>query len=621
MGLGSLAVAGLVLAACVIVPRWRLPALQIVHNDPVTAFDDFEPDMAVYNNIRYVVWSGDSVNGDTELFIQGFNLAGQAVTGQVQVTDNLYNDYNPRLVSGDNGFLYLVEEYQNNGDDLNIWWWKLQASDLTTVAGPTQVSIAAGQIGTGRDDDHVQVVHAPNVSGAPATLVVWESEVPTNTVYYNRVLENGVVSTPIAVSQGTGCAPAVDHQFAPQLGRSYPSGTYAFIAWYGFNSGIDSVFWRSIDNELVSAATNCVLVSGPTASGDDARVVMDVNPGNNISVIAWDKFFSASSEYDVFYSAVTLSGTLCQFMNVSNADTTTDDFTPDIAAGHAISNWVHLGWEHNPLSGGFDMYYGLLEQPVCGNAPTFVSSPGTILGAPFPAGANPSVIRMDVRSNVTIGLGTVVPMMITSDQVNQLVERQLLTPEQADALLADGQITSEEVAQVVNQWAQARTVAPAVNAAAEAENPEAVNTPAAPPDCAAQSSNDWCLMLAQPLMPRDPVSPEAPEALCGTLASDAVLIGYHDGTNSDLYTTYFQAVESDAGGSCADGAFLQPSTLMVRADSATYSDFSDFTLMLDAQGLGYMAWPGQVPAGATPSNWEIFLSYTTYPVSLPLQRR
>jgi len=625
--LGLLAFAAIALSGCLtILPQWQ-PTDEIEHQTFSPVLNDSNPIVVQSGQERFILFIGDTTDGDVDLFLQRMNAAGQLVGSPAQLTINTGEDSQPQLAEQD-GWLYLVWRYRHTpSSPYTVWWARVSTATLSYAAGPAQVN------GSLTGDGHTpQLAVRPNGT----TVAVWEQRSGiTGTIYYRQVNFNGTfASAPVTVSQGTGCAPAGYHQRAPRVTRSFPDGSFAQIAWIGNNAGGDSVYWRNFHNTTSSASSDCLILSGPVDyAGPEIDLDMAINPSNNRSYVAWTHRNDGSNDDDVYFRSVDYSSLQrCDILNVSNAVTTTSEGGVRIAAGHTISNWVHLVWERfNQTAGQGAIRYALIQDgancAVSGQkTPTKITPSGnlSLSGAPVPSGADVDSPRIAVARNAIIS------------RYNGGSGSTLMMSAQADA-----EAPSVESAAEAGAKATVPGERPAlpVGVAHDASETEAQNdaAPAAPLDCAATPDHPRCQELAALAESNGRIGPLSSQATaassfqCGSNAADAIVVSFFDDTNNQMYAALFQAGEVLYNGTCYLVVSAQyPGDGGLKLQKLTRSDYQspddvdrdDHYPFISARGLPTVAWRGREPTSVfSPANEEIYVAEGKFETYAPIVRR
>lgn len=492
---GMFAFAALVLSGCLtILPQWQR-TVEIQHSD-VTELNDKNPIIAQSGQNRFILFIGDTQSGDKELFLQRMNAAGQLVGGATKLTNNTGEDDQPQLAEQD-GWLYVVWRYkQTPSDPYAIWWARVNTTTLSYASGPTLVTTLPG------DSYTPQLA----VRSDGTSVVVWQ-QVDNNlgTIYYRQVNSNGTFGgAEVIVSQGPGCASASYDQRNPRVTRSYSGGGFAQVAWIGQNSGGDSVYWREMDNTSNAPSTDCIVLSdGVTYAGPEIDLDLAINPGTNRSYVAWTHQNQPGNDEDVYFRSVSFffPGQPCDILNVSNAVTTTSEGGVRIAAGHAISNWVHLVWErYNQTAGQGSIRYALIQDGAnCANAgqktPTKITPSGnlSLSGLPVPPTADVDSPKIAVATNAVIArLSDGSSTMMMSAQGAQFDEAALLAQMSSEEASADS--SDAAVTPAFNEGPAPATASLDTLHATEAQN----ETPPQPaPDCAATPDHPRCVEQAR----------------------------------------------------------------------------------------------------------------------------
>ncbi len=629
--LGLLAFAAAVLSGCLtILPQWQ-PTDEIQHQNSSMALNDSNPIVVQSGQERFILFIGDTTDGDKDLFLQRMDAAGQLVGSPAQLTINSGEDSQPQLAEQD-GWLYLVWRYRHTpSDPYGVWWARVNTATLAYAAGPVQVN--SGLTGDG---------HTPQlaVRSSMTTVVVWEQrDGITGTIYYRQVNFNGIfASGPVVVSQGTGCAPAGYHQRAPRVTRSFTAGSFAEIAWIGNNASGDSVYWREFDNTSSSPSSDCLVLSDAVNySGPEIDLDMAINPSNNRSYVAWTHRNDGPNDDDVYFRSVNFASPpqRCDILNVSNAVTTTREGGVRIAAGHTISNWVHLVWERfNQTAGQGAIRYALIQDgadcSVSGQkTPTKITPSGnlSLSGAPVPSGADVDSPRIAAARNTIIsryngGSGSLMMNMSA----------------QADAEAPPMESAAEAGAEATVSDERPALPFPLAHTATETEAQDDA-APAAPLDCAATPDHPRCQELAALTEANGRIGPLSSQAAaaassfqCGTNAADAIVVSFFDDTNDQMYAALFQAGEVLYNGTCyrvvsaqypGDGGLkLQPLT---RTDYGSPNDVdrNDHYPFISARGLPTVAWRGREPAilFVSPANEEIYVAEGKFETYAPIVRR
>jgi len=605
------ALLGMVLAGCV-VAAFSLPAGEVGHSSATEMLNDEEPDVVVYNNVRYVVFAGEETSGgDYELFIRGFDLNNNPVTPLTRLTNNSGSDYSARIASGENGFLYVAWAYVLGGNR-TVWWLKVRASDLAIVAGPRLLSG-----GVFPSLDNVQIAYSPFYS---TTAVVWASGNPTLTIYYNRVVTDTNVGTPLIVSQGTGCAGAAFHQYEPRMTRTYPAGSYTQIAWIGHKvagGSDDGVYWREVENQTGTFSSNCLEPSSATfGSGREYDVEISTNRFTTKSFVTWAREVGPS-EWDVIMRPINArTGALCSPYLVSNSNPAVYEYYPSIGAGRVVSDWVHLAWESGGAANAIN--YELLDASNCAATPVSVSGVLTLSTAPLTSTDDVDKPQLSVYPDLSSSALNLNAATLTAEQLQFLTATGQVRPEQAQAALADGTITAQEAYAMAfgprpNAQAAALPAPPAGEDSGVAAPPE-FNVP----DCAARPEDDKCQAAARRLSAGAGVSPQA---TCGPNTVDHVAVSFLDDTNDRMYGWLFAAGDVDIGLGCGTGAYLLGGRFayLARQDT-TLADYGDsYRSLVDPLGFATFVWAG-LDSGA-PANDEVYLVTSKIPVFLPVVRR
>jgi hypothetical protein len=624
--LGLLAFAAIALSGCLtILPQWQ-PTDEIEHQTMPPVLNDSNPIVVQSGQERFILFIGDTTDGDVDLFLQRMNAAGQLVGSPAQLTINTGEDSQPQLAEQD-GWLYLVWRYRHTpSSPYTVLWARVNTATLAFAAGPVQVN-GGSLIGDG---------HTPQLAVRPngTTVVVWEQrDGITGTIYYRQVNFNGFASAPVTVSQGTGCAPAGYHQRAPRVTRSF-AGTFAQIAWIGNNAGGDDVYWREFDNSWNSPSSDCLILSNPmNYPGSEIDLDMAINPSNNRSYVAWTHLNNGSNDYDVYFRSVDhLSLQPCDILNVSNAVTTTSEGGVRIAAGHGISNWVHLAWERfNQTAGQGAIRYALIQDgadcAVSGQkTPTKITPTGnlSLSGVPVPAGADVDSPRIAAVRNAIIsryngGSGGTLMMSAQAD---------------ADAPPVESDAEAGAEATVLDE----RPTLPA-GVAHGASETEAQNeaAPAAPLDCAATPDHPRCQELAALAESNGRIGPLSSQATaassfqCGSNAADAIVVSFFDDTNNQMYAALFQAGEVLYNGTCYRVVSAQyPGDGGLKLQKLTRSDYQspddvdrdDHYPFISARGLPTVAWRGREPTSVfSAANEEIYVAEGKFETYAPIVRR
>ena len=627
--LGLLAFAAIALSGCLtILPQWQ-PTDEIEHQTMPQVLNDRNPIVVQSGQERFILFIGDTTDGDVDLFLQRMNAAGQLVGSPAQLTVNNGEDSQPQLAEQD-GWLYLVWRYRHTpSDPYQVWWARVSTATLFYAAGPAQVN------GSLTGDGHTpQLAVRPNGT----TVAVWEQRNGiTGTIYYRQVNFDGTfASGPVIVSQGTGCAPAGYHQRAPRVTRSFPAGSFAQIAWIGNNADGDSVYWRNFHNTTSSASSDCLILSGPVDyAGPEIDLDMAINPSNNRSYVAWTHRNDGSNDDDVYFRSVDYSSLQrCDILNVSNAVTTTSEGGVRIAAGHTISNWVHLVWERfNQTAGQGAIRYALIQDgancAVSGQkTPTKITPSGnlSLSGAPVPSGADVDSPRIAAVRNAIIsrrngGSGGT----LMSAQADTEALRTEATAE-AEAGGAGATVLDE------------RPTLPA-GVAHGASETEAQNeaAPATPLDCAATPDHPRCQELAALAESNGRIGPLSSQATaassfqCGSNAADAIVVSFFDDTNDQMYAALFQAGEVLNGSTChrvvsaqypGNGGLKLQKLTRLDYQSPDDVDRDDHYPFISARGLPTVAWRGREPTSVfSPANEEIYVAEGKFETYAPIVRR
>jgi hypothetical protein len=621
--LGLLAFAAIALSGCLtILPQWQ-PTDEIQHQDSSMALDDSNPIVVQSGQERFILFIGETTDGDVDLFVQRMNAAGQLVGSPAQLTVNSGEDSQPQLAEQD-GWLYLVWRYRHTpSDPYQVWWARVSTATLSYAAGPAQVN------GSLTGDGHTpQLAVRPNGT----TVAVWEQrDGITGTIYYRQVNFNGTfASAPVIVSQGTGCAPAGYHQRAPRVTRSFPAGSFAQIAWIGNNAGGDSVYWREFDNSSSSPSSDCLILSNPVNyPGPEIDLDMAINPSNNRSYVAWTHRNDNSNDDDVYFRSVDyFSLQPCDILNVSNAVTTTSEGGVRIAAGHTISNWVHLVWERfNQTAGQGAIRYALIQDgancAVSGQkTPTKItpSSNLSLSGAPVPSGADVDSPRIAVARNAIIS------------RYNGGSGSTLMMSAQADAEAPPVESAAEAGAEATVPDERPALPAGVAHGASETEAQNDA-APAAPLDCAATPDHPRCQELAESNGRIGPLSSQAASSFqCGSNAADAIVVSFFDDTNRQMYAALFQAGEVLNGSTChrvvsaqypGDGGLKLQKLTRLDYQSPNDVDRDDHYPFISARGLPTVAWRGREPSSLffSPANEEIYVAEGKFETYAPIVRR
>jgi hypothetical protein len=626
--LGLLAFAAIALSGCLtILPQWQ-PTDEIEHQTMPQVLNDSNPIVVQSGQERFILFIGDTTDGDVELFLQRMNAAGQLVGSPAQLTTNTGEDSQPQLAEQD-GWLYLVWRYRHTpSDPYTILWARVNTAMLAYAAGPVQVN--GSLTGDG---------HTPQLAVRPGgeTVVVWEQRNGiTGTIYYRQVNFDGTfASAPVTVSQGTGCAPAGYHQRAPRVTRSFAFGTYAQIAWIGNNAGGDDVYWRELNNSSSSPSSNCLILSDAVNyAGLEIDLDMAINPFNNRSYVAWTHLNDGSNDRDVYFRSVGYSfpPQRCDILNVSNAVTTTSEGGVRIAAGHGISNWVHLVWERfNQTAGQGAIRYALIQDgancAVSGQkTPTKITPSGnlSLSGAPVPSGADVDSPRIAVARNAIIS------------RYNGGSGSTLMMSAQADAEAPPVESAAEAGAEATVPDERPTLPAGVAHGASETEaQNDAAPAPAL--NCAATPDHPRCQELAALAESNGRIGPLSSQATaassfqCGSNAADAIVVSFFDDTNKQMYAALFQAGEVLNGSSCDRVVSAQyPGIGGLKLQKLTRSDYQspddvdrdDHYPFISARGLPTVAWRGREPTSVfSAANEEIYVAEGKFETYAPIVRR
>ncbi|MDW8054101.1 MAG: hypothetical protein RMJ86_06115 [Anaerolineae bacterium] len=621
-----------VLTGCItILPQWR-PTREIGRQFSSQPITGTTPIIVQSGNERFILFIGfDESGGDNDLYLQRMNAAGELVGSPVRLTINTGADDQPRMVE-QGGWLYIVWRYLHTpSSSYGVWWVRVNTATLYHAAGPTEVS-------SGVPGDNV----SPDLAVRPdgTSVVVWANRNPTSTIYYRQVISNGTLaSTPVIVSQGPGCAPAQFAQVLPRVTRSL-FGRYAQIAWIGGSSAVDSsVYWREFDNNDRGGAgapsSDCFRLSDGVdyagVTSGPRQFDLAINPLNGDSYVAWSHYGLASgfSSYNVYFRRVQFSPRqVCKLLNLSNAITTAHDLNVRIAAGHAVSNWVHLVWERFQSASAEQsaIHYALVEDTDCSASPRRITTNDVVLSrSPVPAYANVESPRIAVAQNAPI-------VLIRNTSGSLLVMgaaaagHSLTTTTTPEAGSPPSEVFEERPMPSVG-----------VEGAAAAQEAENIGQPMPMPNCAAESDHPRCVEIAMmETLQMSALSAQASSAAssfrCGTNAADAVLVSFFDDTNDRIYAALFQVGEVRNGNSCGvvvsaeypslGGLRLQP---LLRDDysAPNFVDHDDHFPFISARGLPTVAWRGRKPGTIVVSLvYEgIYVAEAKFPAYVPIVRR
>lgn len=619
--LGMLVGAATFLAGCfTILPQWR-PTREISRQDSGQVITDTTPIIVASGNERFVLFIGYTTAGDNELFLQRMNAAGQLVGSAVQLTNNSGQDDQPQMVE-QGGWLYVVWRYRLGSNSYQTWWARVDTATLAYAAGPAHVSSPLA----GDSNTPQLAVRADGTS-----VVVWAQENPTSTIYYRQVVSNATFAgAPVIVSQGTGCASGQFSQYLPRVTRSFFSGAFSQIAWIGQSGGGDSVFWREFDNTTNSPSSNCLILSDAmTYSGQEIDLDLAINPYTNRSFVAWTHLNDVSLDGDIYVRGVEFSNLeRCDVLNVSNAVTTTHEGGVRIAAGHGISNWVHLVWERfDQTAAQGAIRYALVQDGLdCTTSltPTKITPAGNIslTIAPVPGNADVDSPRIAVATNAVIARV-------------QGSGGTLLALAGAPAAPGDAGVSVEGVeVEREERHAGDEDVKPALPELSlpGAGEPQNTGAPPALPDCQAEPAHPRCQELAA-LQPRlAPMSAQAASAAssfqCGSNAADAVLVSFFDDQNNRMYAALFQAGEVLYNGICYRGVSAQyPNDGGLKVQALTRTDYvfdhDDHYPFMSTRGLPTVAWSGREPETflLSQANDEIYVAEAMFTAYTPIVRK
>jgi hypothetical protein len=634
----------LVMAGCVTVPGfdfvWKAPALQFSHTNRTTAYNDQAADLLRYADKSYVVFSGYDGN-DNEIYLRVADQFAGHVISATQITSDTYDNSDPHITAS-RGYLYIVYRGYNPqlfDPNFNIYWVKIRISDLSVVSGPKIVSTStdAGS----QDDWYPQIVHTASTTGTNSrTDIVWESEYTsafTHTILWNYVTDGGTVGAPKVVSAGTGCPGTSYSQYRPRIARSYPNGNWSLIAWQGYNAanGTDQqIYWRSVFNNTSGFATNCVKASASdSGSHGDVRISSNTN---NVSFVAWERTYNAA---DVVLRPVESDGTVCARVSYL-ANSTGSDFNPDVASGDVVSDWVHLAWNHTSGSNN-QVWYNLYDASDCGAAPTSVNTGGdangviTLTVSPFPASASAGAPLIGVATSADV-LDTRLVAAASPEAMRvrlaQLVENGTFSKAEADTLMADGQITDEEVqtllkSHIARAEARAQTVDKPASAVGEDGYQPAVarSSSARGPDmdlatltafCASEPTAEACQMYH---LGSQTLSPQSPSANCGGItAEDAIVVAWDDDQNPDAAWADEGVASSYYSGGCIKGALTDNGPVELARTDQTQDDDPPTRVLITNKGVAHVVWRGFALHSASADDYDIFYAVTHIPVYLPL---
>ncbi len=643
----------LLMAGCAVNFKWKAPALQISRTSLSTALNDYTPDIVRYGSNSYVVFYGSDGN-DNELFLRAADQFASHVISSTQLTGatsaNTIEDITPRIVAA-SGYLYIVYSRQDYGTNYQIYWMKVNASTLAIASGPTLVSTLPAQSGAGWDDTQPRIVHTGSGSSSQ-TNIVWVSEPSggADTIYWNKVSDAGVVGTPVDVS--TACGVGGLNHYSPRIVRSYPAGTSSMVAWYGASgSGNLDVYWRDVTNSTGAPGT-CIIYTTADSAQDHQDVELASNTDSR-SFLAWEDY--DTTDYDAMLGSIPLVGAQCKYRATVYG---VDDLNPDIAAGDVVSDWVHIAWEHN-ISGS-DIWYNLYDASNCSSNPFSANTQGdangtiTMTVSPFPASddAGGPIIAAATGSDIldTSFIGSSDPMQQQA-WVQHLVENGTLSKAEADSLLADGQITADELkpmfqmraARVEARRADSLNHVPIATDNRPDTNQQYIPDPPVSPvpdapltgdkaiaddgfgdvrfaqsaECLADPDEDVC-MAALSRVSR--TTPQAPTACNGINAQDAVAIAWLDqtGTTDRMYANELATGSDSSSYGCVTGYLADNGPVRLTRTDDTQDDNLPTGILVTNHGVAHVVWPGFALHGLFANDYDIFYAVTHIPGYLPM---
>lgn len=619
-----------VLTGCItVLPQWR-PTREISRQSIIQPITDTTPIIVQSGNERFILFVGlHEEDGDYDLYLQRMNAAGALVGNPWRLTQNSGLDDQPRMVE-QGGWLYIVWRYRPSPTvAYQVWWARVNTMTLNYAADPRHVSG-----GVPGDDETPDLAVRPDGT----SIVVWANRNPTSKIYYRQVFSDGIFTGyPVIVSQGTGCENLwLFDQYSPRVTRSW-GGVFAQIAWIGINnsSGGDSVYWREFNNTASNGqgapSSDCLVLSDQTNyPGREIQFDMAINLENNDSYVAWEHRNDGSNDGDVYYRRVKfVPFQVCKTLNLSNAIMETDEGNVRIAAGHAVSNWVHLVWERfSETAGQGAIRYALVQDMDCSATPTRITPyvNATLSLPPVPANADVDSPRIAVAQNAPIvlinGAGGGTLMMSAAAEGDRLTATTT-----SEAGSPPGEVFDERPMPSVG-----------VEGAAAAQEAENTGQPVPMPDCAAEPDHPRCVEVAmmealQMSALSAQASSTASSVQCGTNAADAVVVSFFDQTNGQMYAALFQAGEVRIGSNCLiDVSALYPSNgglrlqPLLRDDYAApnFVDRDDHFPFISARGLPTVAWRGREQNTWSPffeADDEIYVAEAKLLSYAPIMRR
>jgi hypothetical protein len=618
---------------------WKSPPYDIVHTTAVgfgQPITDTNADMAIYSGTTYIVFQGPDSNGTSQIWLKAVrDYASTSVAPLKQLTTGISPNCDPHIVSGNDGYLYIVYQGLGCAGLAQTTWMKVRASDLAVIGFPLVVSSLPQMQLLNHFNDQARIAHS---DGYAYSEIVWVGRPTTQltpTIFYNRITDAGVVGTPMTVSVGTGCqSTSIDQyaQHAPRIGNSRPAGGYMMIAWYGNRSGGDSAYWRQIYNGAPSFTTDCLAVSNPTPPGTDYDVELSVSQEDNQydSYVAWTKNDGAHD--NVYFTRVTITGTVCNFGHAPYPSS--DSFNPRVAAGNSTNKWMHLAYEHVQFNS--HIWYNNYYTYDCGVTPTSDNTLGdsngvlTLTVSPWVSGHNGNLGVIAAEPNST-GPGAPAALalqanQITADQLTQLEESGALSKAEIDSIVQNGVVNTDQLAQVLrarsDRLVQRRLDAVANSAAATAgplDGPASV-APSTPYNdhCAEDPTNDGCVQPAQSSAAQSPAAPNG-----GCFApTDYVVVGWGDGTTNIDYATEIGASRIYRNSTCYSGALATTSIHRLRTPGYANGEWNAPTAALVQNGIGHVVWQGFAQHGCPflcdYNDDDIFYEVTHIPSYLPL---
>ncbi|CAN5243551.1 hypothetical protein BH18THE2_BH18THE2_23620 [soil metagenome] len=318
-------------SVCYLPPSYsqlNITSPQTVSNTPGNSTD---PQIALYNNNQYVVWSDDST-GNGDIYFKRSIDNGTTFGSLENLSNSPGNSTNPQItLYNKNVYVVWSDDSTGNGDI----YFKRSIDNGTTFDTVNNIS----QNNTGSSSDPKIGTHSNNV------YIVWtDVSSNKNEVFYRQSVDGGVMFGGLKELSKTR---SINGEFA-LYPRIITSGNNVYVAWQDKVLGGNEIFFRA-SNDGGNKFTGIKNLSRNN-TGDSISPVLAANANNTF--VAWSDTSSGKSEI-LLRASLDNGNTFGGVKNVSWSEGSSYD--PQLAIS---GRNLYTLWEDNSQGGlNFDLIF------------------------------------------------------------------------------------------------------------------------------------------------------------------------------------------------------------------------------------------------------------------------